>query len=250
MERHELSAVFPDMSKEEYQGLVGDIRERGLIEPCITYEGKVLDGWHRLQACKEVGVDVKTKELAAGRDPRSWVLSRNLHRRSLTKTQRVAIALKLTAWRMPGRLHAAEAQAVDATPVERDGPIPERPVTAKEIAAITGASIPLVTAVKRRIREGHGEKLATGESTLQRLLKRDGEERPLTPIERLKADNRRLLERIRELELALDQADPPASEEAVIKENRALHDRLASLTSQLEEARRSVAYWKERAGAG
>src|SRR5205814_501562 len=56
---HELAKMFPPMSAEEKRDLAADIKRNGLLEPIITYDGKILDGVHRAAAC-----------LNAGREPR------------------------------------------------------------------------------------------------------------------------------------------------------------------------------------
>ena len=91
MERHEYSKLFPDMSVQEYQSLVQDVRQNGLIDPVIfTYEGMILDGWHRYNAAQEIGVEVDLR-LYAGESPLDFVASRNMHRRHLTPAQRAQV---------------------------------------------------------------------------------------------------------------------------------------------------------------
>ena len=91
MERNQLSANFPDMSAEDFALLVVDIKTNGQQESGLTYQGKVLDGWHRYLACEQVGKAFRFNEYK-GSDPVGLVLSKNLHRRHLTATQRAAVA--------------------------------------------------------------------------------------------------------------------------------------------------------------
>jgi len=89
-------ALFPPMDEEELRRLADDIRENGLLEPIELYEGKILDGRNRYQACLLVGV--KPTVLAwepDGRSPLAYVLAKNLHRRHLTIAQRAALAVDL-----------------------------------------------------------------------------------------------------------------------------------------------------------
>ncbi len=55
----------------------------------MLYEGKVLDGWHRYQACLKAGAEPRT-EPYTGSDPAAYVCSVNLHRRqeSMTPAQK------------------------------------------------------------------------------------------------------------------------------------------------------------------
>lgn len=80
------------MSPAELSDLIGDICERGLIEPIVKYEGLVLDGRNRLLACEKAGVKPKFREWngEAG-TPTAFVISQNLHRRHLSKAQIAAI---------------------------------------------------------------------------------------------------------------------------------------------------------------
>lgn len=96
MRAHKYADFFPSMGREEFDGLVEDIRERGLIDNIETYQGKILDGRHRHKACKSAGVEPRfvefqgTEEEALG-----YVVSKNLHRRGLNATQRAVVGQKL-----------------------------------------------------------------------------------------------------------------------------------------------------------
>ena len=94
-ERHPASTLFPVMSGTELDGLVEDIKKNGLLEPIVLHQGKVLDGRNRLLACERAKVKPKFVDWD-GDDfsPILYVLSKNLHRRHLTTSQRAAIAAK------------------------------------------------------------------------------------------------------------------------------------------------------------
>jgi len=104
-EPHEASNLFPLMDEEELAELTRDIREHGLLEPVVLYEGRVLDGRNRLLACQQAGVEPEMVEWTGGASPTSWVLSMNLKRRHLTTSQRAMIASDATV------LYEAEARA-------------------------------------------------------------------------------------------------------------------------------------------
>ncbi len=99
LERHPLSAVWGNMPQEQFKELVEDVRERGLLEPIVIYDGQILDGWHRYRACLEADVKptIHRDGMRGGHenDPLKFVISRNLHRRHLTTSQRAMIAAKL-----------------------------------------------------------------------------------------------------------------------------------------------------------
>lgn len=102
MEQHPLSAAFPVMPEREFKDLAADIEIHGQREPCIIFEGMVLDGWHRYRACLETGREPVCREFA-GTDPRAFVLSLNLNRRHLTASQRGAAAVAVSEWKPRGR---------------------------------------------------------------------------------------------------------------------------------------------------
>lgn len=101
MKQHPLSAAFPSMPDSEMDSLVEDIKKHGLREPVIVFDGMVLDGWHRYRACEAAGKKCVTQKFEGG-DPVAFVLSRNLHRRHLTGSQRASAVVSATNWRPLG----------------------------------------------------------------------------------------------------------------------------------------------------
>jgi ParB-like chromosome segregation protein Spo0J len=65
-----------------------------LREPVILFEGKILDGRHRYEACRDAKVECDFKPYA-GHDPLGFAISLNLRRRHLTSSQRAMLAGKL-----------------------------------------------------------------------------------------------------------------------------------------------------------
>lgn len=91
---HAAAALFPLLSGDEFRELVADVRERGLLNPIVMHDGKVLDGRNRLAACMAGGVAPRFIEwVDPGCGPVAWVISQNLHRRHLSASQRAVIAL-------------------------------------------------------------------------------------------------------------------------------------------------------------
>lgn len=79
----EYADLVPDMSDREYEALKRSISKHGLDDPIkVTPDGVVVDGHHRLKACRELGVDPKTERT----DPDSERAARaNLARRDLSQ---------------------------------------------------------------------------------------------------------------------------------------------------------------------
>ncbi len=83
---------------EELQELTDDIKANGLLEPIVTLDkqGRILDGRNREAACRRAGVK-PIYETFDGTDEEElrFVVSKNLHRRQLTASQRASIAADL-----------------------------------------------------------------------------------------------------------------------------------------------------------
>jgi len=94
LETHKFADIFPMIGDDELENLKEDIKEYGLLEPIIMYEGKILDGRNRYRASKEIGIEPKFEEYK-GDTPLEYVLSLNLKRRHLTQSQASVIALEV-----------------------------------------------------------------------------------------------------------------------------------------------------------
>lgn len=107
-ETHPAADVFPLIEGAEFDALCADIREHGLREPItrMRLKGKrlVLDGRNRLRACEATGTRPVWREYE-GDSPTAFVVSLNLKRRNLTKSQATACAVEM----LP--LFEAEAKA-------------------------------------------------------------------------------------------------------------------------------------------
>lgn len=88
---HPAAGLFPMMGEEELRELAADILDNGLYEPIVLIGEKVLDGRNRLLACEIAQIEPVFREFE-GDNPYAYVVSRNIHRRNLTASQRAAIA--------------------------------------------------------------------------------------------------------------------------------------------------------------
>lgn len=91
---HPYAEIFPVFSDSEFDALLKDIGEHGLREPILLFEGKVLDGVHRLRACTQLHIEPRVRNYT-GKDPLSVAISENLKRRHLNESQRSIVAAKL-----------------------------------------------------------------------------------------------------------------------------------------------------------
>lgn len=88
---HPLAELFPIMPASDIKELADDIKARGLQNPITLFDGKILDGQHRYEAC--CIAEVKPKfEVYRGDDPIGFVIAANLKRRHLTTSQKAMVA--------------------------------------------------------------------------------------------------------------------------------------------------------------
>jgi hypothetical protein len=94
---HPFADVFPLLEGDDFAKLLEDIREHGQREPVILYDGKILDGRNRYRACLELGIPPRFDHSKASTDDEALreSVSRNLHRRHLTPTQRALAGARL-----------------------------------------------------------------------------------------------------------------------------------------------------------
>jgi hypothetical protein len=89
---HPIALTYPPMTEAELEALTVDIAARGLKRKIVLYEGQVLDGRCRLEACKRASVEPEFEEYA-GDDPLSYANSLNLTR-DMTAGQRAIVAAR------------------------------------------------------------------------------------------------------------------------------------------------------------
>lgn len=92
IEDHSYAEIFPLLEGEDFEQLVDDIKDNGLIHPITLLENKVLDGRNRYRACLQAEVEPKFAEFS-GNDAISFVISCNASRRDLTASQRACAAV-------------------------------------------------------------------------------------------------------------------------------------------------------------
>ena len=104
MEFHALAEVLPLMEGEPFAELVADIKEHGLREPIVVFEGKILDGRNRFRACTKLRIQPELEYFKGG-DPVAFVMSMNVHRRHLNESQRAMIAARLATLKRGANQH-------------------------------------------------------------------------------------------------------------------------------------------------
>ena len=127
-QQHPLSAAFPAMSTEDFQGLKDSIENIGVQNPITIFEGMVVDGWNRYKAANELGMDCPSKELDAWIDPVAFVRAQNKDRRHLPLSAWALIEVSLREWKPSHRpdkgelsspLQASNQEMADAVGVAK-----------------------------------------------------------------------------------------------------------------------------------
>ena len=94
MQKHKFN-IFPEMSNEEYEQLKSDIKANGFdkSQPIITFEGAIIDGWNRYQACCDLDVEPITKPFDGNSIEAMQYVLRTNKRRNLNSGQWACIAV-------------------------------------------------------------------------------------------------------------------------------------------------------------
>lgn len=242
--QHPLSAAFPPMSDEEVEGLLADLRANGLRDPVVIYEGMVLDGWHRVQMCPLAGVEIRTKEFPERLDPMAYVISKNLHRRSLSSSQRAAAVTACTAWAQNGYNQHTESGGDPGSPP---------PSTNAQMAEMAGVSERTIQRAKKAEKAGLGDQVRSGElSAKEAATKSDvktggdpGSPPPKKPskVELLQAEIQDKQDHIKHLEDNIDDLrhELSISESATLPETEqlkkidVLERKVSTLTAQVND---------------
>lgn len=123
---HPLAEAFPRMTGEAWILFKHSIKESGGNEEPVLYRlvggtRQGLDGRNRFQACTELHLTCKMKEVQVSDDEvEDWILRRNFYRRQMTPDERAAVVGKL---HKDGRSYKAIAHVlgISLATAKRDG---------------------------------------------------------------------------------------------------------------------------------
>ena len=96
-ENNTFSELVPEMTTQEYDDLVNSIKDQGVRQPIhILSDKTVLDGRHRVRACKEIGIkEIQALSHGLTEDEAiKFVTDTAVERRNLTKEQKVDIIFR------------------------------------------------------------------------------------------------------------------------------------------------------------
>ena len=156
---HPLADIFPMIPEAERIMLAENIAEYGQHEPILLLEGLVLDGRNRQWACLHAGVK-PVYEQFTGTDPLNFVLSKNLHRRHLTESQRALVAASIVDWERGVNQKTAGTANLPTRTAAAKLSISERAVTAARRIRVHGVP-DLIAAIREgRVTVHAGEALS------------------------------------------------------------------------------------------
>ena len=92
---HSICNLFPAMPADEFDALVNDIRQHGVMQAVWTWKGEIIDGKHRHKACQKLKVKCPSDEWDGKGSMVEFVTSQNLKRRHLTASQKAAVAVDM-----------------------------------------------------------------------------------------------------------------------------------------------------------
>ena len=103
MTRHPLSALWGDLAPSDLASMRESVQENGFTDRVIwTYDGSVLDGWHRYTIANLLGLELEVRERDDA-DPVRWVIGKNLHRRHLNGLRRASCVSAAIDWAKQGQ---------------------------------------------------------------------------------------------------------------------------------------------------
>jgi NACalpha-BTF3-like transcription factor len=131
------------MSDEEFQDLKDSIEIVGLLDPITIYEEKVIDGWHRYNACLAVSMPHAEVDLPDDVDPVDFVRAKNgPSRRHMTPSQLALSEVSINAWAFRGNPKSLPGKDFKS---------------AKEMAEKAGVSVSTIERAKEVISKGSDE---------------------------------------------------------------------------------------------
>lgn len=216
MKRHPLSAAFPDMPEDDFANLVADIKAHGLREQGWTYEGMIIDGWHRFQACQQAGVRFRYDEYKGG-DPIAFVKSRNLERRHLTASQKAAAVVACNEWAESGsNQHTKSGGGEPGSPPR---------ATVAQMAKEAGVSSRTIQKAKTAQEAGLGDAVRDGALSVKAAAElAKGRDPGAKPAKKLDPKDRRIAEleaKVAELADEIEQVRDGAQEAVIAAETAA-----------------------------
>lgn len=94
MKAHPIANVWPMLDDDNLDELADDIRQQGQLQPIWTFDGMILDGRNRFEACRRAEIKPIIMEYR-GDEPTAFAVSLNDRRRHMGKSALAAVAAEL-----------------------------------------------------------------------------------------------------------------------------------------------------------
>ncbi len=146
--RHPLNQAFGDLPDHARKELTESVRQAGQVREILTLDRRILMDWDLYNIALDLGLPVRLDEFR-GHDPVAFVVVHHLRQPQWNHGQRAVIAVRLYAWREPGRpgkpVHSTDlSSCLDGSNVT-----PEAPATTAEMAEAAQVSPSFITRAKR-----------------------------------------------------------------------------------------------------
>lgn len=199
---HPLADLFPMIEEAEHLMLADDITAHGQHEPILLLEGMVLDGRNRQRACLHAGVKPVYAQFT-GTDPLNFVLSKNLHRRHLTESQRALVAASIVDWERGVNQSTGGAANLPTRTAAAKLSISERAVTAARRVRDHGAP-ELIDAIRAgKVSIHAGEALSELQHAEQCKVLRHEQKQIVAKAKEIRAEKQRVRHAVRLTHMAM-----------------------------------------------
>ena len=171
IEKHSLNK-FPEMSKEHFNNLKNDIIVNGYDKtfPVYIYEDKIIDGWNRYKACKELNIEPNFKEFKGDKKEAVVFILRTNNRRDLTPYQRSIIALEYAPY-FEEKAKEKQKEGGGAVRQKSDKAVIDTKKELSKIGNVSHDTIARVKKIQEKATEEIKAKLATGEVSINAAYK-------------------------------------------------------------------------------
>lgn len=101
---HPLVEIFPEMDAAAFNEFVADVKANGVREPVTVYKNQIIDGKNRWRACQQLGIPCPQRAYEGKEsDLLAFVVSKNLHRRQMSESQRAMVGARIANMRQGER---------------------------------------------------------------------------------------------------------------------------------------------------
>ena len=146
--RHSLSQACGNLPTTAREELAKRVNQSGSVRTIPTLDGRILLDWELYNIALDLGLPVRLEEFQ-GHDPVAFVVVHHLRHPRWDHGQRAVIAVRLHAWREPGRPEKPVHSTDLSSCLDGSNVTPEAPATTAEMAEAALVSPTFITRAKR-----------------------------------------------------------------------------------------------------